>query len=134
MVVIVIVGILSSVAPPALFGNKEIAARNAARNVLRQLQKHVTALVAGDTALDPSIDAAKVPDVTFTVTDATDAQSTGATITQHPKQFEKWTIDQTAVVAGSGEVTYCWVEGTCGGGTGDTGTGDTGTGDTGTGV
>ena len=127
MVVIVIVGILSSVALPALFGNKEIAARNAARNVLSTAAKACqAALVAGDTALDPSIDAAKVPDVTFTVTDATGCSGgTGATITATPKTtFEKWTIDQTAVVAGSGEVTYCWVEGTCGGGTTDPNTTD----------
>jgi type IV pilus assembly protein PilA len=116
MVVIVIVGILSSVALPALFGNKEIAARNAARNVLSTAAKACqAALVAGDAALDPVIDAAKVPDVTFTVTDAGGCSGgTGATITGAPKDtFTKWTVDQTATVAGSGEVTYCWVEGTC---------------------
>ena len=61
MVVIVIVGILSSVALPALFGNKEIAARNAARNVLSTAAKACqAALVAGDPALDPAITAANV--------------------------------------------------------------------------
>ena len=116
MVVIVIVGILSSVALPALFGNKEIAARNAARNVLSTAAKACqAALVAGDAALDPVIDAAKVPDVTFTVTDAGGCSAgTGATITGTPKStFTKWTVAQTASVAGSGEVTYCWVAGTC---------------------
>ncbi len=113
MVVIVIVGILSSVALPALFGNREIAARNAARNVLSTTAKACqAALVAGDSALDPAIDAANVPDVAFTVTSADGCSSgTGATITATPPEnkFTKWTVAETAIVKGSGEVEYSWV-------------------------
>ena len=129
MVVIVIVGILSSVALPALFGNKEIAARNASRNVLSTAAKACqAALVAGDTALDPSIDAAKVPDITFTVDDVTGCSGgAGAVITATPPadKFTKWTEAETATVAGSGEVEYSWVDtsdGTGGDGSGGDGT------------
>ena len=119
MVVIVIVGILSSVALPALFGNKEIAARNAARNVLSTAAKACqAALVAGDPLLDPAIDAAKVPDVEFSVNGVAGCSGgTGAVITATPPadKFTTWTVAETATVAASGEVEYSWVDATASG-------------------
>ena len=47
MVVIVIVGILSAVALPSLLGNRELAARNAARNVLSTSAKACQAAIVG---------------------------------------------------------------------------------------
>ena len=61
MVVIVIVGILSAVALPSLLGNKEIAARNAARNVLSSAKACQAALLA-ELNPDPDMAQAKVPD------------------------------------------------------------------------
>ena len=66
MVVIVIVGILSAVALPSLLGNKELAARNSARNVLSTSAKACqAAIVGGDPALNPDMGQAKVPDAVF---------------------------------------------------------------------
>jgi type IV pilus assembly protein PilA len=112
MVVIVIVGILSAVALPALFANKEIAARNAARNILSTAAKACqAAVVAGDSLLDPTLDTAKVQDVTFTPTGtaACSALTGDVVFTSTPSaNFTKWTTAETATVATTGTITYSW--------------------------
>ena len=137
MVVIVIVGILSAVALPSLLGNKEIAARNAARNVLSSSAKACqAAITGGDSGLNPDLGQAKVPDATFAIvtTDGTDATSADATFgtaalapcanddgtttafevdltATAPPSYSKWVEDdtQTARICPSGQVQYSWV-------------------------
>lgn len=113
MVVIVIVGILSAVALPSMLGNKEIAARNASQNVLSSAAKACQAAIVGnDTTLDPDMDQAKVPDVTFTtgpVACAGAADDIEITATA-PSNFTKWIAADvcTATITPGGEVSYSW--------------------------
>jgi prepilin-type N-terminal cleavage/methylation domain-containing protein len=113
MVVIVIVGILSAVALPSMLGNKEIAARNASQNVLSSAAKACQAAIVGnDTTLDPDMDQAKVPDVSFTtgpVACAGTADNVEITATA-PANFSKWVAADvcTATITPSGEVSYSW--------------------------
>jgi len=80
MVVIVIVGILSAVALPSLLGNKELAARNSARNVLSTSAKACqAAIVGGDPALNPDMGQAKVPDAVFSTQVGTTATAVDVT-------------------------------------------------------
>jgi len=137
MVVIVIVGILSAVALPSLLGNKEIAARNAARNVLSSSAKACqAAITGGDSGLNPDLGQAKVPDATFAIVTTNESGSSSAdaefgtaalapcanadgTTTAYPVDltatapgsYSKWlTADpQTARICPSGQVQYSWV-------------------------
>ena len=138
MVVIVIVGILSAVALPSLLGNKELAARNAARNVLATSAKACqAAIVGGDANLNPDMAQAKVPDAVFSIagTDVTYSTTTPAyaeCITTNattgaqepmgsalklaatpPSTYSKWkTVEEVTILPG-GQVTYCWTDNTC---------------------
>lgn len=113
MVVIVIIGVLSAVALPALLGNKEIAARNSAQNVLSTAAKSCqSAIVANDSLLNPDMGEAKVPDVTFTTgtiacAGATQNQTITATA---PAKFTKWVAADvcTATITPAGAVSYSW--------------------------
>ena len=142
MVVIVIVGILSAVALPSLLGNKELAARNSARNVLSTSAKACqAAIVGGDPALNPDMGQAKVPDAVFStqVGEATAADVTYGTETlvpcvadgstsvdagtptedpiilaaTPPGAYDKWKTIETATIQPSGQVEYCWTDNSC---------------------
>lgn len=140
MVVIVIVGILSAVALPSLLGNKELAARNAARNVLSTSAKACqAAIVGGDPNLRPNMAEAKVPDATFyidttevaystdvanaqfvpCVTDETDTNPGTPTTTAivlkatPPEAYSKWKTEETATIQPGGQVEYCWTDNSC---------------------
>ena len=121
MVVIVIVGILSAVALPSMLGNKEIAARNASQNVLSSAAKACQAAVIGDDeALNPDMDQANVQGVTFTTGPVSCASSSTTpatypvTISATPDSNNtKWREVLTAEITAGGQVTYCWVDGTC---------------------
>ena len=129
MVVIVIVGILSAVALPSLLGNKEIAARNAARNVLSSSAKACqAAITGGDSGLNPDLGQAKVPDATFAIggtattfgtaalapcanADGTTTATAVDLTATAPASYSKWTATdvQTARICPSGQVQYSWV-------------------------
>ena len=134
MVVIVIVGILSAVALPSLLGNKELAARNAARNVLSTSAKACqAAIVGGDSNLNPDMAQAKVPDAKFQIagTDVTYSTTTpdyaecidpttGLAITADlvlsavpPASYSKWKTIETATISPGGQVAYCWTDDSC---------------------
>jgi type IV pilus assembly protein PilA len=112
MVVIVIVGILSAVALPSMLGNKEIAARNAAENVLSSAAKACqAAIVGGDASLNPDMDQANVQGVTFTAGPVDCAGATGDVVIEGtpPTANSKWTGKLVATIKSDGQVTYNWV-------------------------
>ena len=113
MVVIVIVGILSAVALPSMLGNKEIAARNASQNVLSSASKACqAAIVGGDATLNPDMDQAKVPDVTFTTgpVECANAIADVSITATSPASYSKWVAADvcTATVTPGGEISYSW--------------------------
>ena len=131
MVVIVIVGILSAVALPSLLGNRELAARNAARNVLSTSAKACQAAIVGGFNLNPDMAQAKVPDAKFqiagsdvTYSDLPDFAecidpATGLAITTDlvlsavPSFIHKVGNGLTATISPGGQVAYCWTDNSC---------------------